>query len=141
DVRLGTEVRALEGEQGALTAVEVEQTGTGERERVPVQQLFVFIGAQPCTAWLRDYLRLDDRGFVVTGPDAVAHQEDAGAVQEAAGAVQGAGGGGGAGAAPRPGLLEPSRPGVFAVGDVRSGSVKRVASAVGDGAMAIRLVH
>jgi thioredoxin reductase (NADPH) len=134
DVRLGTEVRALEGEQGALTAVEVEQTGTGERERVPVQQLFVFIGAQPCTAWLRDYLRLDDRGFVVTGPDAVAHQEDAVGVLEAAGE-------GSAGAVHRPRLLETSRPGVFAVGDVRSGSVKRVASAVGDGAMAIRLVH
>ena len=74
------------------------------------------IGADPCTGWLKDAVRLDDRGFVLTGRDC--------------------------GAAPEPhGPFETSLPGVFAVGDVRSGSVKRVASAVGEGSVVVQAVH
>jgi thioredoxin reductase (NADPH) len=80
--------------------------------------LFVFIGATPCTAWLSGTVTLDDDGFVLTGD----HLPDPGTD-------------------PRPLFLETSLPGVFAVGDVRSGSIKRVASAVGEGSMAVRLVH
>jgi thioredoxin reductase (NADPH) len=83
--------------------------------------LFVFIGAKPCTSWLAGLADLDDRGFVRTGPDA--------------------GRPGGAEAGWRRSLLETSCPGMFAVGDVRSGSTKRVAAAAGEGAMAIRLAY
>jgi thioredoxin reductase (NADPH) len=73
------------------------------------------IGADPCTGWVKDTVRLDDRGFVLTGNDANA-------------------------STPRT-LFETSLPGVFAVGDVRSGSVKRVASAVGEGSVVVQAVH
>ena len=87
--------------------------------------LFVFIGADPCTGWLGDAVVTDDDGFVVTG-DALqlTHLDPAGDGRQRA-----------------PFLLETSRPGVFAVGDVRSGSIKRVASAVGEGATAVLLLH
>jgi thioredoxin reductase (NADPH) len=114
-VQLHSVVRELVG-QGALEAVVVEDTLSHERQTVPARALFVFIGAAPHTRWLSGELELDAGGFVLTGPAA-------------------------ARAGSEPLLLETSRPGVFAVGDVRSGSVQRVASAVGDGAMAIRLVH
>jgi thioredoxin reductase (NADPH) len=117
-----TEVREVVGE-GKLEAVIVEDTHTGERRRVEARLLFVFIGAKPHTAWLGDQLALDDRGFVLTGADAARFTGD------------------GDQHARRLLLLETSRPGMLAVGDVRSGSVKRVASAVGEGAMAVRLVH
>jgi thioredoxin reductase (NADPH) len=81
--------------------------------------MFVFIGAAPHTQWLADTLTLDDRGFILTGT----------------------GTGAGADNGRSPMLLETSRPGIFAVGDVRNGSIKRVASAVGEGAMAVRFVH
>jgi thioredoxin reductase (NADPH) len=98
---------------------------TGERHRIDARALFVFIGAAPCTGWLRGQVALDDHGFVLTGP-AVAASAASSQAQDAA--------------SPRS-ALETSLPGVFAAGDVRSGSTKRVASAVGEGAMAIRLVH
>ena len=81
-------------------------------ERLPVSFLFLFLGAAPCTDWLGDVVRRDDHGFVLTGADAGSDD-----------------------------LLETSVPGVFAVGDVRSGSVKRCATAVGEGAMVVRFVH
>ena len=87
--------------------------------------LFVFIGAQPCTSWLGGNLAVDDRGFILTGAEAVRPDPDDGAAETGH----------------PPDLLETSWPGVLAVGDVRSGSIKRVASAVGEGAMAVRLVH
>ena len=83
----------------------------------------VFIGGVPSTSWLPDTVALDSGGYVLTGPDARRARE------------QGESGG------PDPLLLETSLPGVFAAGDVRSGSVKRVASAAGEGAMAVRMVH
>jgi thioredoxin reductase (NADPH) len=117
-----TEVRALEGER-SLEGVEVEDVATGERGRIPARSLFVFIGADPHTRWLGDALALDERGFVLTGP--------------AAGPPAPNGDGQ---ASHRRVLLETSRPGVLAAGDVRSGSIRRVAAAVGEGAMTIRLV-
>jgi len=123
DVRLHTEVRGVEGRDGHLEAVVAEDTSTGVRDRLPAKALFVFIGAVPYAQWLGDELALDEHGFVRTGADA----------------VQGAGRAEGRGTPPY--LLETSRRGVFAAGDVRSGSIKRVASAVGEGAMAVRYVH
>jgi thioredoxin reductase (NADPH) len=116
EVWRGTEVSELIGGDGRLRALVVRNTKTGERREIATTVLFVFIGAEPCTAWLASAVALDGRGYVLTGPDA-------------------------ASIGPQPSLLETGRPGVFAVGDVRSGSVKRVASAVGEGAMAVRLLH
>jgi thioredoxin reductase (NADPH) len=118
------EVRALVGERGVLDAVVVEDNRTGEQRTLEAKALFVFIGAEPHVRWLGDSIALDDRGFVLTGPDAVAVRSGHGANGEHP-----------------PSVFETSRPGVFAVGDVRSGSVKRVASAVGEAAMAVRFVH
>jgi thioredoxin reductase (NADPH) len=122
-VMLHTEVSELVGD-GALTAVVARDNRTGERHELDARALFIFIGAVPHTDWLGDVLALDDRGFILTGRD-VAPDE--------------------AGIAPtqptrEPLLLETSQPGVFAAGDVRSGSAKRVASAAGEGSIAIRLV-
>jgi len=125
EVMLHTEVRELAGDAGRLRALVVEDNRTGEQRLVEAVALFVFIGAAPCTDWLRDEVALDDDGFVRTGTDAP---------RQAPG--DDAPGGGG-----QPRTLETSRQGIFAVGDVRSGSIKRVASAVGEGAMAVRLVH
>ena len=113
----GAEVRELVGER-SLEAVVVEVDG--EREELHLGALFVFIGAEPRTGWLEGEVEMDDKGFVRTG-------------RELEGVTDAA-------AAPAL-MLETSRPGVFAVGDVRAGSVKRVASAVGEGSMAVRLVH
>ena len=103
----------------------VEDNRTGERRTLDARAMFVFIGVRPHTRWLADQLALDDNGFILTGADA-AGPNGAGRPEQAD---------------RRPLTLETSRPGVFAAGDVRSGSVKRVASAVGEGAMAVRLVH
>ena len=118
EVMVDSEVRELHGDQ-ALEAVTVVSGRAGTRRVLPARALFVFIGAVPCTGWLDGLVDLDDHGFVRTGAGALA----------AARGPEGTG----------PFPLETSRPGVFAVGDVRSGSAKRVAAAVGEGAMAIRL--
>jgi thioredoxin reductase (NADPH) len=115
EVRLHHEVRELVGD-GDLEAVVAEDNRTGETTTIPARALFVFIGAEPHTLWLGDRLALDPRGFILTGSDA---RTD--------------------GVEPLP--LETTLPGVFAAGDVRCGSIKRVASAVGEGSMAVRLVH
>ena len=119
EVLLGTEVAELVGERGALEAVVAEARQTGERRRIDTRALFVFIGAEPHVEWLGGHVALDERGYISTGPDA-------------APACVGR---------HTPLLLETSQPGVFAAGDVRSGSIKRVASAVGEGSMVVRLVH
>ncbi len=123
-VLLNTEVRELIGDR-ALQGVVAENNRTRERREIEARAVFVFIGADPHTQWLADEVALDDKGFVLTGPDAVRAGSD-GERWEKPG---------------RPFPLETSRMGVFAVGDVRSGSIKRVASAVGEGSMAIRLIH
>jgi thioredoxin reductase (NADPH) len=118
EVRLDAEIRDALGDT-ELKALVVENTRTGERRKIEARALFVFVGALPCTTWLGDEIALDAHGFVLTGPAAARAAGD-----------------------PRDCLLlETSRPGVLAAGDVRSGSIKRVASAVGEGAMAVRLVH
>ena len=116
-----TEVRELRGDDG-LEAVVVRDTRTGERRELPAKALFVFIGASPHTDWLRGQVALDDKSFVLAGRDLPEDALDAYAGD-------------------RPLFLETSRPGIFAVGDVHAGSIKRVASAVGEGSMAVRLVH
>jgi thioredoxin reductase (NADPH) len=115
------EIAELSGER-VLEAAVVRDTRTGERTEMPVAALFVFIGASPHTDWLRGEIAMDEDCFLLTGPDV--EDDDLAA-----------------GANDRPFFLETSQPGVFAVGDVRSGSIKRVASAVGEGSMAVRLVH
>jgi thioredoxin reductase (NADPH) len=118
------EVREVGGEN-SLDGIVVEENRSGERRDLGCGGLFVFIGADPCTEWLDGALAKDDDGFLLTGVDLeVTHL------------------GGNAGAVGRPALpLETSLPGVFTVGDGRSGSIKRVASAVGEGSMAVRVIH
>ncbi len=116
-----SEIVGLRGEP-ALEAVVVADRRTGERRELEAKALFVFIGASPHTDWLRGHVAMDEDCFVLTGRDL---QGD-----DLAGYDDG-----------RPYFLETSQPGIFAVGDVHSGSVKRVASAVGEGSMAVRLVH
>jgi thioredoxin reductase (NADPH) len=121
-VMLGTEVRELLGDQ-ALEAVAVTDNRTGARRTIRARALFVFIGVTPCTGWLDGLVDTDEHGFVRTGPHARPATD--GAAEAETGWQRS--------------VLETSQPGMFAVGDVRSGSVKRVAAAVGEGAMAIRL--
>lgn len=119
-----TEVRELVGEAGTLRAVVVEDNTTGQRRSLDARALFVFIGAEPHVRWLGTQVALDDHGFILTGAAAI---EGTGRRTWNLGR--------------NPFLLETSRPGIFAAGDVRSGSIKRVAAAVGEGAMAVRLVQ
>lgn len=112
-----TEIRKMSGNR-KLEAIELENTKTGERRVVRTPAVFSMIGARPCTEWLPPEIECDDKGFIKTG-NAV----------EAAPAWRGS--------EHKPGPLETSLPGIFAAGDVRSGSVKRCAAAVGEGGMAI----
>jgi thioredoxin reductase (NADPH) len=114
-----TEVTALLGEQ-ELEGVQLRDNATDETFTLATGGLFVFIGAKPSTQWLDGQLAQDDHGFLLTGTDIPASALD------------------GADQAPLP--LETSRPGIFCVGDVRSRSVKRAATAIGEGSMAVRLV-
>jgi thioredoxin reductase (NADPH) len=124
-VLANTEVRELVGED-RLEGVVVEDNRSGERRTLGARGLFVFIGAEANTGWLEGAVELDERGFILTGValDRSALQGDV--WQDLS---------------RQPFLLETSLPGVFAAGDVRSGSIKRCASAVGEGSMAVRLVH
>jgi thioredoxin reductase (NADPH) len=123
-VRTCTEVVGARGD-GHLEGLTLRDATTGETEDVPAQHLFVFIGAAPLTDWLDGVVERDDHGFVLTGPDlAVDGQPPEEWPLDRA-----------------PYHLEASVPGVFVAGDVRSESAKRVASAVGEGAMAVMLVH
>jgi thioredoxin reductase (NADPH) len=123
-VRLCTSVVGAEGE-GRLERLLLADAATGTTETVDASHLFVFIGAAPLTGWLEGTVQRDGAGFVLTGPDLLR-----------------------TGGRPPgwnldrdPYLMESSVPGVFVAGDVRAQSVKRVASAVGEGAMAVTLVH
>jgi thioredoxin reductase (NADPH) len=120
-----TEVRELVGEE-RIEGVVVEDNRSGVRRTLGARALFVFIGAEANTGWLQGAVELDERGFVLTGRELNRSALEGDAWQELS---------------REPYLLETSLPGVFAAGDVRSDSIKRVASAVGEGAMAVRLVH
>ena len=123
-LRTRTQIEALEGGD-RLERVRWRQLDTGEVETVPIRHVFLMTGADPNTDWLGRCVVLDDKGFVKTGADL-------GATDLAEGGWR----------LPRPPyLLETSMPGVFAVGDVRSGSVKRVASSVGEGSISVQLIH
>ena len=114
EVLLETEVSGLEGQRGVLDAIRWRRRSGGEETRRPIRHLFLFIGADPNTGWLsKDDVALDANGFVRTGAEL--------------------------GPDHRP--LETSRPGIFAIGDVRCGSVKRVAAAVGEGAQVVATLH
>jgi len=117
-LRSWTEVEALEGDTH-LKRVRWRQTQTGSVETRDIQHLFLMTGASPNTAWLQGCLELDAKQFVKTGADV----------------------GPGWPLSRAPHMLETSRPRVFAVGDIRAGSIKRVASAVGEGSMAVQFVH
>ena len=120
-----TEIVALSGSQGSiLERVRWRHNSTGQEIEKPIRNLFLFIGADPATDWLRDCgFILDDKGFVLTGAQATT---DGRTVQDLA---------------RDPMSLETSQPGVFAVGDVRSGSVKRVGAAIGEGAAVVPQLH
>jgi thioredoxin reductase (NADPH) len=120
-VRCATEVGAADGEDHLERLTLVERT-SGQREDVEASWLFVFIGASPRTDWLGEPVARDTHGFVLTGPEVI--------TSDAPWSLSRA-----------PFTLETSMPGVFAAGDVRLDSMKRVASAVGEGAMSIYLVH
>jgi thioredoxin reductase (NADPH) len=120
-----TEVRELVGEDH-LDGVVVEDNLSGALRTLGAKALFVFIGAKANTGWLQGTAELDKRGFVLTGRALDVSALDGDPWQ---------------GLSREPYRLETSLPGVFAAGDVRSGSIKRCASAVGEGAMAVSLVH
>jgi thioredoxin reductase (NADPH) len=107
-------ITGLEGHDGILEAVRWRQRASEEEIRRPIQHLFLFIGAEPNTNWLAGSgVKLDPKGFVLTGPNGLENRQ----------------------------LLETNRRGIFAIGDVRSGSVKRVAAAVGEGAQVVAALH
>jgi thioredoxin reductase (NADPH) len=106
------QVSGLEGSGGMLQALRW-RVDSGDQIRRPIRHLFLFIGAEPNSDWLAGALKLDAKGFVLTGAEAGASRQ----------------------------LLETSRHGVFAIGDVRAGSVKRVAAAVGEGAQVVAMLH
>jgi thioredoxin reductase (NADPH) len=126
EVHFKTEIVALDGD-AHLEHVAWQDKASGETSTHNIRHVFIMAGASPGTNWLRDCLALDEKGFILTGRDldaaATATEGHAWTLARA------------------PQMLETSLPGVFAVGDVRAGNVKRVASAVGEGAIAVHLVH
>jgi len=119
EVLMQTQISGLEGRDGTLEAIRWRQGATGNEVRRPIRHLFLFIGAEPNTNWLSGSgVALDAKGFVLTGADL-----------------------NGTGTAGDRRTLETSRRGVFAIGDVRSGSVKRVAASVGEGAQVVATLH
>jgi thioredoxin reductase (NADPH) len=108
-----------------LEAISIQCDDSGQVDQVPASALFIFIGAVPRTEWLDGLVERDERGFILSGADLVrdGHRPKGWTLDR------------------DPGLLETNVPGVFVVGDVRRGSVKRVASGVGEGSIAVQFVH
>lgn len=126
ELQLHKEITSLEGEDH-LERITWKDRKTGEESRHDIRHVFVMTGASPRTEWLKGCLALDDKGFIITGRDLESEHVVNGSQRwplERA-----------------PQMLETSLPGVFAVGDVRSNNVKRVASAVGEGAISVHMVH
>ena len=121
-VAVQSEVAGVDGTD-RLSSITIRNIATGEEQTVPTNAMFVFIGAIPQTDWLEGVVARDARGFILTGHEIVEHDVAAWPLDR------------------RPYLLEASVPGVFAAGDVRHGSAKRVASAVGEGSVAVMFVH
>jgi len=121
EILYNTEIRKMSGGK-KLEQIELENTKTGERRVVRTPAVFSMIGARPCTDWLPAEIERDDKGFIKTGAD-IAEAPAWSANKR------------------RPAALETSLPGIFAAGDVRSGSVKRCAAAVGEGGMAVAGIH
>jgi thioredoxin reductase (NADPH) len=124
-VHTQTAVASVHGDR-QLQSVVIQDQSTGKQTEVPTPDLFVMIGAEPRTAWLDDAVQRDRGGFILTGdeiPAAALSDNDWATLDRG------------------PYLLETSLPGVFAVGDVRANSVKRVAAAVGEGSMAVRFAQ
>jgi thioredoxin reductase (NADPH) len=123
-VDCGTQVVAVHGED-RLEAISISCARSGSVDRVSARSLYVFIGAAPRTDWIDGFIQRDDRGFILTGSDLIRQgkRPNGWTIER------------------DPFLLETSVPGVFAVGDVRHGSIKRVASGVGEGSIAIQFVH
>ena len=124
-VRLRTTVVEAHGEN-RLEAITISDATKNQKEKVPTNALFIFIGALPHTDWLENVVKLDDHGFILTGPD-LSRGEGNGHVGWTLNRD--------------PFWLESSQPGVFVAGDVRHGSVKRVAAGVGEGATAVQFIH
>ena len=122
EVHYKTEIVGLEGDTH-LERITWQDKTTGETSVHDIRHVFIMAGASPRTDWLQDCVALDSKGFILTGRDIIT-ESDRAALSVAP-----------------PQMLETSLPGVFAVGDVRSGNVKRVASAVGEGAIAVHMVH
>ena len=123
-LRTHTEIVGVEGDNH-LESVRWKNNQLGQTEEHKISHIFIMTGADPNTSWLDGCIALDSKGFIKTGPDL--SQENLSAAQWSL--------------ARQPHLLETSLPGVFAVGDVRGGSIKRVASAVGEGSTAISIIH
>lgn len=121
EVLTRTELAAAHG-SGHLESLTLKRKGEGAGDPVPADAVFIFIGASPHTDWLQGKLTCDDRGFILCGRDLESSPAQWPLDRD-------------------PYLLESSMPGVFAAGDVRHGSIKRVASAVGEGSMAVQLIH
>jgi thioredoxin reductase (NADPH) len=125
ELHFNTEIVALEGES-CLQRVVWRDRKTGETSAHDIRHVFLMTGASPRTEWLRGCVALDDKGFILTGRDLDSPGPESGPRWTL----------------PRPPqMLETSLPGVFAVGDARAGNVKRVASAVGEGAISVHMVH
>lgn len=123
-VRTHSEVLEALGES-QLERLTISHRVTGEQETVPARALFIFIGAMPCTGWLRSVLPLDKQGYILAGPDLMVDgKRPPGWMPER-----------------DPFLLETGMPGVFVAGDTRAGSIKRVASSVGEGSITVAMVH
>jgi thioredoxin reductase (NADPH) len=126
-VRLRTTVVEVHGDE-RLEAITVFDASKGTRETLQTNALFVFIGALPHTEWLNQIVKTDNHGFILTGPDLPQAKPNG----HAAGEWK---------LKRDPFWLESSQPGIFAAGDVRHGSVKRVAAGVGEGATAVQFIH
>jgi thioredoxin reductase (NADPH) len=126
-VRVRTTVVAVRGDE-RLEAITVLDAATGAQETIPTHALFIFIGGVPHTEWLEGVVKRDSHGFILTGPDLASlgsdghHPPGWPLVRD-------------------PFWLESSVPGIFVAGDVRHGSVKRVAAGVGEGATAVQFIH
>ena len=125
-LHFNTEIISLKGDE-CLESIVWKDKKSGEVSAHDIPHLFIMTGASPRTEWLRGCVALDDKGFILTGRDLEIAATRHGTMPTMLGFT--------------PQMLETSLPGVFAVGDVRSGNVKRVASAVGEGSISIHMVH